>query len=229
LLTQIYLSFFNKKLLAISWQKSVKFLLRKFVILIRRLFFFLSENLSQKTDNEIAVLTCQNSEYFSEIFDRFFEKSYRFFYFRLRHQENAEDLTSELFEKIFKNLNKFKDQGVPFGAWFFRVAHNLLIDFYRRNKNKVEIKIDEMPENLAATDFDIEQIDRKFLQEKLWAAIRQLPERQQQIWALKLAQDLSAKQIAEILDIKKNNVEVTISRSTKELKKIIKNLDPNAN
>ncbi len=144
---------------------------------------------------------------------------YRFFYFRLRHHDDAEDLTSETFEKIFRKLDTFEERGLPFSAWVFSIAHHCLIDHVRKKKVQVE-SIDELtPQEEPSVAFDLSTIERSLLSDKLWNAIRTLPPAQQQMWALKLSADLPHAQIADILGTTENNVNVMVHRSCSALKK----------
>lgn len=176
------------------------------------------------TDSELVERAKQDIDYFSELFDRYFTRVYQFHYFRIRQKEDAEDLTSETFMKIFKKLDTYHEKGIPFSVWVFTVARNTLIDFVRKNKMKTQPIEESAPEKALMKDFDIAAIERSVLSEKLWEAIKVLPEKQQQIWALKLASDLPHKEIATILGTTENNVNVAVSRSMKTLKRYLQPL-----
>jgi len=121
--------------------------------------------------------------------------------------------------KIFTKLESFQDTGVPFSAWIFAIARNTLIDFTRKNKIPVET-IEDVPEShQPSVEFDLTKVNHKLCMKKVWAAIRTFPEKQQDVWALKLTSDLPHKEIATILGISENNVNVMVNRSMKELKR----------
>jgi RNA polymerase sigma-70 factor (ECF subfamily) len=170
------------------------------------------------SDNELAKRACHDASSFSDLFDRFFSPVYRYFFIRLRHQQDAEDLTSETFQKIFQKLPTFQERGLPFGAWVFTIAHHTLIDHVRRTKHTVDSLDTLDPSKEPHKDFDLQAIDQQLLSEKLWTAIRQLPEREQQIWALKLTSGLAHKDIANVLGLTENNVNVILHRSFSLLK-----------
>jgi len=171
------------------------------------------------SDNELARLAKTDSSRFDELFDRFFTRVYQYFYFRLRHKQNAEDLTSETFMKIFTKLDSFQDTGAPFSAWVFAIARNTMTDFFRKNKVRIESIEDIAELDHVSKEFDMTKINRKLCMEKLWSAVRTLPEKQQDVWALKLTSDLPHKEIAKILGTSENNVNVMVNRSMKELKR----------
>ncbi len=176
---------------------------------------------SSMTDNELARRAKKDVESFSELFDRFFTPVYRFFFIRLRHAADSEDLTSETFEKIFTKLHTFEERGLPFSAWVFRIARNNLNDHLRRKRMEVVSLQDLSEASEPSLDFDTEQFDDNILSEKLWEAVALLPEKQQQIWALKLSADLPHKEIAEVLGMTENSVNVSIHRSFSTLKSYV--------
>ena len=69
----------------------------------------------------------------AEIYERYFEGIYRYLYTRLGHQADAEDLTEQVFLKMVDAIPGYKLKGVPFSSWLYRIAHNLLVDRYRRS------------------------------------------------------------------------------------------------
>jgi len=170
-------------------------------------------------DNTLAKKAQKDPEYFGALYDRFAEKIYRYHFFRLRDRDDAEDLTAETFEKILRNISRFKDRGLPFTAWMFRIAHNSLVDFLRRKKQP-PLSLDMLSEEgkEPSESFSNKNLEMDISPEKLWEAIHSLPEKQQQIWGLKLSKDLSHKEIAHILDITPTHVNVLIHRSVQRLK-----------
>jgi RNA polymerase sigma-70 factor (ECF subfamily) len=174
------------------------------------------------SDNELALMARSDIRYFTPLFDRFFKPVYRYFYARIRLAEDAEDLTSETFMKIAQGLNSFTERGIPFSVWVFRIAHNILIDHYRRSKDRTTDSLEDLdPSREPSSDFDLASIDRNLASEKLWAALRVLPQRQQEIWTLKLSKGMLHKDIAQVLGLSENQVNVDICRSLKTLKKYL--------
>ncbi|HLB75918.1 MAG TPA: sigma-70 family RNA polymerase sigma factor, partial [Candidatus Dormibacteraeota bacterium] len=69
----------------------------------------------------------------AEIYERHIDSIYRYIYIRLRNQADAEDLTGQVFLKMIDALPGYRLQGVPFSTWLYRIAHNLVVDRYRRS------------------------------------------------------------------------------------------------
>ena len=73
-----------------------------------------------------------NAEAFGELYERYAQRVFRFLYAHLNNQQDAEDLTGEVFLRVWRALGNYKERGVPFLAFLFRIARNALIDHYRR-------------------------------------------------------------------------------------------------
>ena len=171
--------------------------------------YILDEDLVEKAQQ-------QDPSALTVLCDRYLDRVYQFHFTRLRQQQDAEDLTSETLLKVVEKLHTYKNTGAPFGSWIFRIARNTLIDFIRKQKR--EASLDELPEDEERADtLDVNAIESSVLREKLWAAIESLPEKYQQLWALKLTSDLPHKEIAEILETTPGNVDVMVSRSMKRM------------
>src|SRR5260370_38279827 len=69
----------------------------------------------------------------AEIYERHIDSIYRYIYIRVRNQADAEDLTGQVFLKMIDALPGYRLQGVPFSTWLYRIAHNLVVDRYRRS------------------------------------------------------------------------------------------------
>jgi len=123
-----------------------------------------------------------DADAFGEIYDELVKPIYRYIYYRVDPQI-AEDLTEETFLKAWKALPKYKKTKHPFSAWIFRIAHNLICDYYRKNKTTSEIDENMADEKPNAGPKEL--MNLKLNQIKLRKAIKQLPENYQQVIILK--------------------------------------------
>lgn len=81
---------------------------------------------------------------FGELYDVYFDGIFRFFNSHLENFQDAEDLTGEVFLRIWQSLPNYQHQGIPFAAFLYRVARNILTDHYRRSRGeKAEIAVEE--------------------------------------------------------------------------------------
>jgi RNA polymerase sigma-70 factor, ECF subfamily len=71
---------------------------------------------------------------FGELYDRYLPGIYRYMYRRCGDHQDAEDLTSQTFHRALDRMPSFEWRGAPFGAWLYRIAHNLVIDWMRTRR-----------------------------------------------------------------------------------------------
>jgi RNA polymerase sigma factor (sigma-70 family) len=79
-------------------------------------------------ENEAALIrrAKEDPEAFGVLYERYVDKIYNYIYYRTGNVHDAEDLTSRVFFRALRNLERYEDQGVPFSAWLYRIAHNLV-------------------------------------------------------------------------------------------------------
>jgi len=155
---------------------------------------------------------------FDQLYEYYLPRIFGFVYNRTGNKEIAEDITSQTFMKAMTKIKTFTYKGFTFGAWLYRIAHNNLIDFYRKNPHQVDIEMNRL-ESDENVHNDAEQAEK---QEIILDAIRHLPEQYQQVLTLKYFEELTNEEIADILGCKKATLAVKLHRSLKALKKIMK-------
>lgn len=154
------------------------------------------------------------------LYDYFLEPIYRYIFFRSKSAEEAEDLTEEVFFRVLTKLHTYKKQKyLPFSAWIFRIAKNMLIDNYRKN-----VIMEEIPEDVVD---ESEQGDTRTLTEKriekkrLVEALKKLPKTQSDAISLKYFSQLENSEIAIILEKSETAVRILQSRGLKKLKSFL--------
>ncbi len=124
---------------------------------------------------------------------------FRYIYFRIGDQREAEDLTEQVFLKAWEALPGYKDFGYPFASWLYRIAHNLVIDYIRRVKPVSSVSIENQDGNDCGSAV-IQQILETEETGLLAAAIIRLPEEQQQVIILRFIEGMSHAGVARILN-----------------------------
>ncbi len=168
-------------------------------------------------DEKKIIDDCKNGdlEKFSELYDVYVEKIYRFIFYKTSHKETAEDLTSTTFMKALKAIARFNGKKGTFQAWLFRIARNTVIDFYRTKKNLVNIddvwELGHTPDTLNAlsTQDDLNKA-REYL--------AKLSPRQREIVILRIWDNMPYKQIAEIVNETEANCKMIFSRTIKKMR-----------
>jgi len=150
----------------------------------------------------------------------YFEKIYRYIFFRVnREKALAEDLTSEIMLKAYENYRNF-DHEKPFGVWIYRIAHNHLVDFYKKAKLEL-VPLDEEIANPSSNNMSEEQtikIDKQMSLKKVEGMMDHLPGKQKDVLLLRYFEDMSFREIADSLDMNESNVRVTLHRAIQFLK-----------
>ena len=89
---------------------------------------------SQVQDELILVRRAQqqDQEAFAELYEAYFDRIYRYIVLKIGDRTEAEDMTQQVFLKALKSLPAYKWKEVPFSAWLYRIAHNLMVDHFRK-------------------------------------------------------------------------------------------------
>ena len=158
---------------------------------------------------------------FGLLYDIYQPKIYRFVILKISHREEAEDLTHQVFLTAWEKLDTFEYQDLPLSSWLFRIARNKVIDHYRTRKSQVSI--DEVPEEiLGITEEDAsDAVTKRMNLQKVWDALKQLSEEQQEVLVLRFVEELTYKEIADVTSKTPGAARVLQHRAIKRLKELI--------
>lgn len=167
------------------------------------------------------VLEKQDPEAYAILYDLYVEKIFRFVLFKVSNHQEAEDLTSDIFLKVWNYLTKEEggQQIQSISGLFYATARNSIIDYYRVRAKKQTIPLDETID-IESDENTQEQIDRKQDVTQLFQSIRSLKEEYQEIILLRFIDELSIKEIGDIVGKKQTAVRVTLHRAIKKLQQI---------
>lgn len=155
---------------------------------------------------------------FGELYQNYSLRVKKFFLKRLADEEIANDLSSKTFEKALHGLDKFHWQGVPFSAWLFQIARNVLFDYFRSEKEKKHISLEKTPELRGDLPTQFEELERRQENELLGRALGKLPEREREIIYLKFYEGHTNRVIAEIIHLSETNVGTILYRTLRKLR-----------
>ena len=181
-------------------------------------------NLSSSQDYlvELVIRAKQNQDgAFSEIYDLYFKKIYTFIYYRVSHKEIAEDLTEEVFIKIYEKISKLSDPRL-FEGWLYQISRNRVIDYYRQKKTLVSLE--EVENTLVYESNILDTLHLKDQQKTLLRLLSELTPEQQTIIKLKFLEDLSNEEISQIVKKSEGAIRVIQHRGIAKLQELIKNL-----
>jgi RNA polymerase sigma-70 factor, ECF subfamily len=168
-------------------------------------------------DDSVYVAECKkgDTQAFGILYDRYIEKIYRFIYYKTFVQETAEDLTSDVFKKAFEKIHSFNEVKGTFSAWIYRIARNAVIDYYRTQKRTVPI---EDAFDLGEEDDTIKDHDTSLMMKRVREFMKALSPRQREIITLRLWEERSYKEIADLIGGSEDSAKMAFSRAMKELR-----------
>lgn len=137
---------------------------------------------------------------FGELYQRYVERIYNYCYYRMGNQQDAEDLTGRVFMKALGHIKKYDERGVPFSAWLYRIAHNLVANWHRDNGRHKVIAIDEYLVSRNPEDAPESMAEQSEEERQLMDAVRGLPEDRQQLLFLKFVEKLSNAEIGDLMN-----------------------------
>jgi len=152
--------------------------------------------------NEAEVLARASEgdrDAFGELYARYIERIFNYVYYRTGNTHDAEDLTARVFQRAMNHIHNYTDRGVPFSAWLYRIAHNLVANWHRDRSRKQEIPITDIPVLPAKGDHPETKLVRTEEQDALLRLIRRLPPERQQLLILKFVENLSNAEIGQIM------------------------------
>lgn len=163
---------------------------------------------------------------FSEVYDEYHQKIYRYIYFKVPGQQIAEDLTGNTFLKFWEYINKSEKQVDNLQAFLYSIAHNIIVDYYRQRQesHQESLEISEAKQVIDDNaDKIINQIEIDQEMNKLIKAITDLSDDYNDVITLHYIEQYSIKEISEITGKTENNIRVILHRAIKVLKKNTEN------
>lgn len=170
------------------------------------------ENISRLTDEELAISYVQgNNRAFDELLSRNQSKLFSYILFVVRDEDKANDLFQETFVKVITKLHqgRYVDSG-KFGAWIMRIAHNVIMDWYReqRSRNLIEPTDENDLSNLSGNDVLDSNVENRYVNDQIMVDVKNmmnmLPPTQREVVFMRFYQDLSFKEIAEMTGVSIN-------------------------
>lgn len=169
------------------------------------------QNFIQLTDDQLVTLYLNgNTKAFDTLLSRYQDKLYSYINFVVRNRDLANDIFQDTFVKAIVTLQKGSYSGSgKFGAWLTRIAHNLIIDYFRQDKNENTVSNDaqeyDLLNNASLAESNIED---SMINEQTLADVRRLvdalPDNQREVVIMRYYQDLSFKEIADITGVSIN-------------------------
>lgn len=175
---------------------------------------------SGMTDEEL-VLACQRDMQFLEELIHRYEGKLGAYIGRKSHanRDDIKDILQNIFIKVYKNINDF-DPALKFSSWVYRIAHNEMIDWYRREKSKPRIYLDDIEgiwKDITDGKSMMEDSIKNEQKEHIRKIVDELDDKYKEIVELRYLEEKSYEEIADILTLPPGTVSIRLSRVKKIL------------
>ncbi|HNQ12252.1 MAG TPA: RNA polymerase sigma factor [Bacteroidia bacterium] len=184
-------------------------------------------------DNELVRLITEsnNADLFSILYDRYSKVIYNKSYSFVKNQPEAEDLSHDIFLKLFIELRKFQGKS-KFSTWLYSFTYNFLVNYVNRKKDPVSFEnIEETWSAEEESNEPADYSDEELFQSKyetLMKALDQLKPQEKAVLLMKYLDDLSIKEIMEVTELGESAVKMKIKRAKAKVVELVTNIDKNA-
>jgi RNA polymerase sigma-70 factor (ECF subfamily) len=175
----------------------------------------------QTSDEAMLVrrAVAHDAEAFGKLYDLHIDRIYRHIHYRVGNEHDAEDLTQQVFLNAWQAIHRYKRTTSPFVAWLMTISHNVVVDFYRTQKDRAYLEAEILASDTAlspeqATEASLEQ-------QRLRRAIPQLGGDEQQVVILRFIEGFEFAEIASVLNKKEGNIRVILHRALVRLRNIL--------
>jgi RNA polymerase sigma-70 factor (ECF subfamily) len=164
-----------------------------------------------------------SAEAFGELYDMYYETIFNYSLRRSANMEMAKDITSSVFLKALKNINRYKWLNISFSHWLYRIANREIADYYSKRKHETSYEM------LAKSNIDLEKDSESgeqvlkryesFLD--LQAYLSKLPLKYQEALTLKYFEDMGDAEIARVLNKPSGTIKSLLHRGIEKLRKLM--------
>lgn len=177
------------------------------------------DGIAGKSESELISLATEGSaEAFGALYEKYIDQIYNYIYYRTSNGKDAEDLCSRVFIRALRHIERYEDRGYPFSAWLYRIAHNLVVNWYRDQDRSEEISLaDHYPPPVV--DGSVEgKIEKQDEREQLLQVLKRLPEDRQELLILKHVEGMTNLEIGQIMDKTEGAIKALYHRTLESLR-----------
>jgi RNA polymerase sigma-70 factor (ECF subfamily) len=162
---------------------------------------------------------------FGVLYERYVGRIYNYIYYRTGNRNDAEDLTARVFFRALKHIGNYQNRGLPLSAWLYRIAHNLVANWYRDNSRRREVPLDDGFSLQQKSEHPESAVLKTEEQERLLKVIRRLPPDRQQLLILKFVEHLPNAEIGQIMGRTEGAIKSLYHRTLITLREVYRNGD----
>jgi len=173
-------------------------------------------------ESEILAKASQGDrDAFGFLYERYVERIFNYVYYRTGNVHDAEDITARVFYRALHHIHNYHDRGVPFSAWLYRIAHNLVANWHRDRSRKQEIPLTEVPTIKYKGDAPEQSVVHIEERENLLQLIQELTPDRQNLLILKFIEHMSNAEIGQIMGRSEGAVKSLYHRTLHSLREEI--------
>ncbi len=174
-------------------------------------------------ESDLVAQAKTDPEMFGALYRLYVQRIYNYHYRHTGNVREAEDLTSQTFYRALRGLHSYQEKGATFQAWLFRIAHNLVVNWYRDHGRRQIVSLDEMddayfPGERPGPQSNLETLEE---QQRLLAVLRELPEDRKTLILLKFIAKMSNAEIAVVLNKTEGAVKALYNRTLASLRQML--------
>jgi RNA polymerase sigma-70 factor (ECF subfamily) len=155
----------------------------------------------------------------TQLYEENFDRIYRYIVLKMGDRIEAEDMTQQVFLKAIQSISSYKWQGMPFSSWLYRIAHNQVVDYFRKKSKRITVPLDE---GLTMGGDDPRQVAEKKIEiEELAMATKQLTQAQQEVISLRFSGELSIVEVARVMSKSEGAVKALQHAAIVALRKVL--------
>ena len=164
----------------------------------------------------------QDANAFGVLYERYVDRIYAYIYNRVHNNQEAEDLTARTFYRALSKLDSYEDRGLPFSAWLYRIAHNLVANYHRDHSRRQFVPLEVVNLPGQRRDEPEEVLEREEDHETLWEAIERLPAERRDLLIYKFGNRLSNLEIGDLMNKSEGAIKSLYFRTLAALRKELK-------
>ncbi|RNB77959.1 sigma-70 family RNA polymerase sigma factor [Brevibacillus panacihumi] len=181
-----------------------------------RVNFEILQNREDKLGGDVLT-----TDEFSQIYEMYFNRVYKYICYRINNHYEAEDLCSQVFETVITKYHTFSEEKARFDVWLFAITRNTVTDYFRSRKKRFHFSLDSITELILSKPSPEELAIRDDEHQAMFQAMVKLRDKERNIIAMKFAAGLKNSEIAELMGVSESNIGVVVYRIINKLRKYL--------
>ncbi len=181
----------------------------------------MTANTNNNHEDTLVEQAKTDPEAFGQLYELYVEKIYNYIYYRIGNHHDAEDLTAKVFHRALNHIPRYNNKGVPFAAWLYRIAHNLVANWHRDHSRRQVVALDSTRLTGDKRENPAHAAEQTNERELLLAAIQKLPAERQELLMLKFVERLSNAEIGQLMGRSEGAIKALYHRTLVSLKELL--------